>query len=186
MALAEECLTGLDHRDSVAGTRHEVDVPLAGDVEGVAALAPERALSLRQPARAHRAAKEIDGLGEHRGILAPMKVIRNDELPHSDNSFAFQGADHDGVGVSFFLVNAAPGRGPSLHTHDYPEVFIMLEGQATFRGLDEQVEVSAGDVVVVPAGEPHGFNASGDGSRQVNIHVNPRFVTKWLEEESYG
>jgi quercetin dioxygenase-like cupin family protein len=115
-----------------------------------------------------------------------MKVIRNDELPHSDNSFAFQGADHDGVGVSFFLVNAAPGRGPSLHTHDYPEVFIMLEGQATFRGLDEQVEVSAGDVVVVPAGEPHGFNASGDGSRQVNIHVNPRFVTKWLEEESYG
>jgi quercetin dioxygenase-like cupin family protein len=186
MALAEECLTSLDHRDGVAGARHEVDVPLAGDVERVAALAPERALALREPGRAHWAAKEIDGLGEHRGILAAMKVIRNDELPHSNNSLEFEGADHDGVGVSFFLVDAAPGRGPSLHTHDYPEVFIMLEGQATFRGADSEVEVSAGEVVVVPAGEPHGFSASGEGSRQVNIHVNPRFVTEWIEEEAYG
>jgi len=115
-----------------------------------------------------------------------MKVIRNDQLRQSNNSLEFEGADHDGVGVSFFLLNAAPGRGPSLHTHEYPEVFIMLEGSATFRGPDSEVEVSAGEVVVVPAGEPHGFKASGDGSRQVNIHVNPRFVTQWIEEEDYG
>ena len=115
-----------------------------------------------------------------------MKVIRNDELAQSNNSLEFEGADHDGVGVSFFLVDAAPGRGPSLHTHDYPEVFIMLEGQATFRGPDGDVEVGAGQVVVVPAGEPHGFNASGEGSRQMNIHVSARFVTQWLEEEAYG
>ena len=115
-----------------------------------------------------------------------MKVIRNEELPHSNNSFGFEGVDHENVGLSFFLVEAAPGRGPSLHKHEYPEVFIMLEGQATFRGAHEEVEVSAGQVVVVPAGEPHGFRASGDGSRQVNIHVNPRFVTKWIEEEAYG
>jgi quercetin dioxygenase-like cupin family protein len=114
-----------------------------------------------------------------------MKVIRNDQLTQSNNSLEFEGADHD-AGVSFFLVNAAPGRGPSLHTHEYPEIFIMLEGQATFRGADDEVEVSAGQVVVVPAGEPHAFTASGDGSRQVNIHVSPRFVTQWLEEEAYG
>jgi quercetin dioxygenase-like cupin family protein len=114
-----------------------------------------------------------------------MKVIRRDELTQSNNSLEFEGTDHD-VGVSFFLVDAASGRGPSLHTHDYPEVFIMLEGTATFRGPDGEVEVNAGEVVVVPAGEPHAFNASGEGSRQVNIHVNPRFVTQWLEEEAYG
>ena len=159
---------------------------LTGDVEGVTGRAPECALALLERVRAHRAAKEVNGRTEHRGILAAMKVIRNDELPHSNNSLEFEGTDHDGVGRSFFLVDAAPGRGPSLHTHDYPEVFIILEGQATFRGPEGEVEVSAGEVVVVPAGEPHGFNASGDGSRQVNIHVSPRFVTEWLEEEAYG
>ena len=101
--------------------------------------------------RADGAPEEVDGRVEHRGILAAMKVIRNDELPQSNNSLEFEGADHDGVGVSFFLVDAAPGRGPSLHTHDYPEIFIMLEGQASFRGPDGEVEVSAGEVVVVPA-----------------------------------
>ena len=115
-----------------------------------------------------------------------MKVIRNDELPQRNNSLEFEGADHDDVGVSFFWVDAGPGRGPSLHTHEYPEVFIMLEGEATFRGPDGEVKVSAGDVVVVPPGEPHGFKASRDGSRQVNIHASPRFVTQWLEQEDYG
>lgn len=116
----------------------------------------------------------------------PMEILSFEELPHSNNSFGFEGADHDGTGVSFFVLEAAPGRGPSLHKHDYPEVFIVLEGQTVFRGADGEREVSAGHVVVVPAGEPHGFTASGTGSKQVNIHVSPRFVTEWIEEEAYG
>jgi quercetin dioxygenase-like cupin family protein len=115
-----------------------------------------------------------------------MEILRYDELVHSNNSIEFEGADHGGAGVSFFIVDAAPGRGPSLHKHDYPEVFIVLEGQATFRGPDGDVDVGAGHVVVVPAGEPHAFTASEDGSRQVNIHVSPRFVTEWIEQEAYG
>ena len=115
-----------------------------------------------------------------------MEILRYDELTHSNNSIEFEGADHGGAGVSFFIVDAAPGRGPSLHKHDYPEVFIVLEGGATFRGPDGDVEVGPGHVVVVPAGEPHGFTASEDGSRQVNIHVSPRFVTEWIEQEAYG
>jgi quercetin dioxygenase-like cupin family protein len=115
-----------------------------------------------------------------------MEILRYDELTHSNNSIEFEGADHGGAGVSFFIVDATPGRGPSLHKHDYPEVFIVLEGQATFRGPDGDVDVGAGHVVVVPAGEPHGFTASEGGSRQVNIHVSPRFVTEWIEQEAYG
>lgn len=114
-----------------------------------------------------------------------MEILRFDELPHSNNSIEFEGVDHS-AGVSFFVVDAAPGRGPSLHKHDYAEVFIVLEGSATFRGADGEVEVSAGQVVVVPAGEPHGFTAAGDGSKQVNIHASARFVTEWLEEETYA
>ena len=60
-------------------------------------------------------------------------------------------------------MNAAPGRGPSLHKHDYAEVFILLEGEATFRNADGDQTIAAGHVVVVPAGEPHGFVNSGDG-----------------------
>jgi quercetin dioxygenase-like cupin family protein len=115
-----------------------------------------------------------------------MEILRFDELRNANNSLEFEGADHGGAGLSFFLVDAAPGRGPSLHKHDYAEVFIVLEGQATFRGADGERDVSAGHIVVVSAGEPHGFTASGDGSRQVNIHASRRFVTEWLEEEAYG
>jgi len=49
-----------------------------------------------------------------------MKVIRNEALPQRNNSLEFEGADFGDVGVSFFWVDAAPGRGPSLHTHEHP------------------------------------------------------------------
>jgi len=42
--------------------------------------------------------------------------------------------------------------------------------------------VEAGNVVLVPAGEPHGFESAGDGRlSQVNIHVSPRMLSQWLE-----
>jgi quercetin dioxygenase-like cupin family protein len=110
-----------------------------------------------------------------------MEILRFDQLRNANNTVEFQGGDYGGANVSFFHGDAPPGRGPSLHRHDYAEVFIVLEGHATFRGPDGEVEVGAGSVVVVPAGEPHGFKASGAGSRQVNIHASPRFVTEWLE-----
>jgi mannose-6-phosphate isomerase-like protein (cupin superfamily) len=113
----------------------------------------------------------------------PMEILTFDELQNANGNVEFEGADHGGAGVSFFVMNAERGRGPSLHTHDYPEVLITLEGQATFHGPDGDVEVSPGHVMVVPAGEPHGFTSSGDVPlRQVNIHVSPRLISKWLDE----
>ena len=43
----------------------------------------------------------------------------------------FDGHKH-GVDASFMLVHMEPGRGPSLHRHAYPEVFIVASGEATF------------------------------------------------------
>jgi mannose-6-phosphate isomerase-like protein (cupin superfamily) len=183
VARVEECVARLDHVGAVRPARHQVDVALARDVERVARRTPQGPVALREIARTHGTAEELEGRAEHLGILAAMKVIRNDELPTSGASPEFVGEDHD-VGVSVILVEAGPGRGPSLHRHDYPEVFVVLEGQASFRGGDEQIEVSAGHMVVVPAGEPHGFTNSGDATlRQVAIHVSPRFATEWLADD---
>jgi mannose-6-phosphate isomerase-like protein (cupin superfamily) len=112
-----------------------------------------------------------------------MEILTFDELRNENGSVEFEGADHGDTVASFFVLDFERGRGPSLHKHDYAEICILLEGQATFHGPDGDVEVSGGQVVVVPAGEPHGFESSGDGPlRQVNIHVSPRLVSQWLEE----
>jgi mannose-6-phosphate isomerase-like protein (cupin superfamily) len=86
-----------------------------------------------------------------------------------------------GAGVSVIVVDAAPGGGPELHRHPYREVFVVLEGEATFTLGDEQLVLHAGETAVAPAGVPHRFVNSGAGRlRQVDIHEHPRFETEWL------
>jgi mannose-6-phosphate isomerase-like protein (cupin superfamily) len=86
-----------------------------------------------------------------------------------------------GAGVSVIVVDAEPGEGPELHRHAYREVFVLLEGEATFTLGDEQRLARAGEVIVAPAGVPHRFVNSGAGRlRQVDIHESPRFETEWL------
>ena len=90
------------------------------------------------------------------------------------------GTDHD-VGVCVIFVDAPPGRGPSLHRHPYEEILIVTEGEATFFGEADERLVRAGEVAIVPAGEPHGFTNSGEGPlKQIDIHASPRFETEWL------
>ena len=112
-----------------------------------------------------------------------MTVIAESELAPSSIGREFIGEDHGGAGISLLLIDAPPGRGPRLHRHAYEEVFVVQEGEATFRLGEEERTVTAGHVVVVPAGRPHGFVNSGDRPlRQVAIHVSPRMVTEWLED----
>ena len=57
------------------------------------------------------------------------------------------------------------------------------EGNATFTAGEETIDVSGGQVVVVPAGMAHKFVNSGEERlRQVDIHASDRFVTEWLED----
>ena len=86
-----------------------------------------------------------------------------------------------GAEVSIILVDTPPGRGPSLHRHQYEEVFAIQKGGVTFTIGDETRVAGAGDVVVVPPNTPHGFVNSGDEPLgMVAVHVSPRFVTEWL------
>lgn len=75
-----------------------------------------------------------------------------------------------------FLANPANGASETLvirgtvnagatfpaHSHDREEILIIISGAATFTIGEETGSVSAGDVVVVPAGALHEFEASED------------------------
>ena len=109
-------------------------------------------------------------------------VISKEELPNGNR---FEGYRYGGVDVSFFLVDSPPGGGAVLHTHPYEEVFVTLEGQATFTVGDATIEVGAGQVVVAPAGVPHKFVNSGTGPlRQVDIHPSGRIRQENIPEDS--
>jgi len=108
------------------------------------------------------------------------RILKRDELPWSELTHDLVGADH-GVGVCILFVEAPPGRGPNLHRHTYEEIFITLEGSATFVVGGDEIQVNAGEIAIVPAGTPHAFTNTGDGTlRQIDIHVSPVFDTEWL------
>jgi len=112
-------------------------------------------------------------------------VIATEDLPFGGISHKFEGYRYGEVGVSFFLVESPPGRGAVLHTHPYEEIFLTLEGEATFTVGDATIEVSAGQIVVAPAGVPHKFVNSGTGPlRQVDIHPSERIRQENIPEES--
>jgi mannose-6-phosphate isomerase-like protein (cupin superfamily) len=115
-----------------------------------------------------------------------MQLLKQDKLPLSRIARELVGAEH-ALGISLLFVEAEPGRGPSLHTHPYAEVFIVQEGQGTYTVGDKEVEARAGDILLVDAGEPHSFVSSGtEPLRQIDIHLSPSFSTEWLEDCGEG
>ena len=115
------------------------------------------------------------------GAALSVRILKRDELPADGFARELVGADHGGTGICAIFVDAPPGGGPDLHKHPYEEVFIVLEGTAAFVAGDERAEVHGGDIVIVPPDTPHAFTNTGDGQlRQIDIHVNPTFVTEWL------
>jgi mannose-6-phosphate isomerase-like protein (cupin superfamily) len=112
-------------------------------------------------------------------------VVGKEELPFGKIAHKFEGYRYGDVGVSFFLVDSPPGSGAMLHTHPYEEIFVTLEGEATFTVGDATIEVGAGQVVVAPAGVPHKFVNSGTGPlRQVDIHPSGRIRQENIPEDS--
>jgi len=111
-----------------------------------------------------------------------LSIIDQASLPSSGTAHELEGYLHGDVAVSIIVVDAPPGSGPSLHKHPYEEIFIVQEGRATFVLGDEELEVSAGQIVIGPADVPHRWVNSGtERLRQVDIHASPRFITEWLD-----
>ena len=111
------------------------------------------------------------------------RVIDKDELPCSKVAHKFEGHSYGDVDVSFFLSDTAPGKGPDLHKHPYDEVFVVQEGELTFKVGEDTIEATGGQIVIAPAGSPHKFVNSGTGrSRHIDIHTSRRMITEWLED----
>lgn len=119
-----------------------------------------------------------------RRSLVTIWFVRPAELSESDFARELVGDDYGGIPASVIFVDAEPGRGPRLHKHAYAELFFVVEGQATFTdGVEERV-VRSGEVVIVSPDQPHAFVNSGSGRlRQIDVHLNSRFVTEWLDVE---
>ena len=95
----------------------------------------------------------------------------------------FDGFQYGDTHVSFFLIDAQSGEGPSLHSHPYEEIFVIETGQATFTVGDAIIEATGGQIVIAPAGIPHKFINSGTAQlRSINIHPFSHMITKWLED----
>ena len=92
-----------------------------------------------------------------------LRVIAGDELPYGKIARKFEGYRYGDVDVSFFLVDSPPGTGPVLHTHPYEEIFVMLEGIATYTVGEDTIEASAGQIVVAPTGCPTSSSTPGAG-----------------------
>jgi quercetin dioxygenase-like cupin family protein len=110
-----------------------------------------------------------------------MYRVRQEDLPFQGSSHRFVGADNGDVNVSAFLVNAPPGAGPGPHRHPYDEIQFVKEGRGrwTVGGVD--FEGGAGDILVIKAGEIHGFKCIGDVPLvMVAVHPTPRFIQENL------
>jgi quercetin dioxygenase-like cupin family protein len=103
------------------------------------------------------------------------------DLPFRGSSHHFVGADQGDANVSVFLFNGAPGAGPGPHRHPYDEIQFIQQGRGTWTVNGERFEAGAGDVLVVKAGEIHGFKNTGDGPLvQLDVHLSPRFIQEDL------
>jgi quercetin dioxygenase-like cupin family protein len=111
-----------------------------------------------------------------------MHVVKQDALPFVGMSHQFVGADQGDVAVSVYLVNAPPGHGPKAHRHPYDEIAFVREGRGLWTVNGETREATAGDILVVKAGEIHSFTNIGESPLvQLDIHLSPRFIQENLE-----
>lgn len=64
--------------------------------------------------------------------------------------------------VRVFLVRFEPGGRNLLHTHSFDQILYILEGEGILATETEEHHVHPGDIVVVPAGEPHWHGATAE------------------------
>jgi mannose-6-phosphate isomerase-like protein (cupin superfamily) len=91
-------------------------------------------------------------------------------------------AAHGSNSCLIFNYQAEIGGGPRLHTHPYSEIFIIRQGTGLFTIGDQQIEATAGQILIVPPNTPHKFTNLGPGPLEsTDIHENGSFITEWLE-----
>jgi mannose-6-phosphate isomerase-like protein (cupin superfamily) len=107
--------------------------------------------------------------------VSAVTLLDLDELRLGPTACLFEGGPRAGVGVSMFIVRTPPDAAVELHTHPYPETFLLLEGHGRWTAGDEVVELGPEQMLVVPAGMPHGFRNTGEEPLLVvSVHEAPQ------------
>jgi mannose-6-phosphate isomerase-like protein (cupin superfamily) len=110
-----------------------------------------------------------------------LSVIPRLAMNERTRTVKFEGGPY-GAGVSFFLVDNEPSQGPALHTHPYPEIFVVMAGRALITAGEKRLEADPSQIAVVGPNTPHGFQNLGPGRLEiVCIHASPAMVTTWLD-----
>ena len=100
-----------------------------------------------------------------------------EEMRIGPTAALFEGGKRAGVGISMFVVRTPPGRFVELHTHPYPETFVLLEGRGRWSAGEEVIEAEAERIVTVPPDTPHGFRNVGEVPLLVvAIHESPELI----------
>lgn len=76
----------------------------------------------------------------------------------------------DGAGDLLVIEDElAGGKVTPVHTHPIAESLSVLEGALRYRVESDDVDLSAGDFIMVPAGIPHAFKVLSDSARVFSI-----------------
>lgn len=65
---------------------------------------------------------------------------------------------HSGGSVTLFAFDA--GQGLSEHTSPFDALVLLLEGEAEIRVSGKPIHAKTGDLILMPANEPHGLQAT--------------------------
>src|SRR3712207_3236846 len=103
------------------------------------------------------------------------RIVGMEEVRYTPAVAVFEGRDD--APVSFYVTEFARGEGTPLHLHPYPEVFLVERNTALFTAGDEELTVTAGNFVVVPANTPHRYvGASDDPVRVLSVQPSGEVV----------
>lgn len=99
-----------------------------------------------------------------------MRVLNmNDVEKEGFSSPLFTGTDvsrqvllPDSKEYNFNVVNFGQGVRNKFHAHDSEQILIVTAGKGIIATDTEEIEITAGDVVIIPAGEKHWHGATDD------------------------
>jgi quercetin dioxygenase-like cupin family protein len=92
----------------------------------------------------------------------------------------FVGLDESEL-FSIQQVNFAPGVRNKFHSHTIEQVLIVTKGKGIVATETEEVVVTPGDVIFVPAGEKHWHGATPDSAFSHLYVMSPKSKTTQLE-----
>ena len=119
-----------------------------------------------------------------------MKIVKTGELPKLPAvGQIFRGTvfrqeivePGESISFNFSIVNFEPGSRNKFHQHTGDQILIVTSGTGIVATETTEHEVTAGDVVLIPAGENHWHGAPGS-TPMSHITVQPKGATTQQNE----